>query len=45
MATDQVQGFEQSVPKAYGCETFLTKMEEFVPWAALCETIEPHCSF
>lgn len=41
MAADQGQGFEQ-YRKPTRRDTFLTTMEEIVPWAALCEVIEPH---
>ena len=41
MAADQGQGFEQ-YRKPTRRDTFLATMEEIVPWAALCEVIEPH---
>lgn len=41
MAADQGQGFEQ-YRKPTRRDTFLASMEEIVPWAALCEVIEPH---
>lgn len=41
MAADQGQGFEQ-YRKPTRRDTFLATMQEIVPWAALCEVIEPH---
>ena len=41
MAADQDNGFEQS-RKPTRREEFLRTMETIVPWAALCQVIEPH---
>ena len=41
MAADQNNGFEQS-RKPTRREEFLRTMETIVPWAALCQVIEPH---
>jgi IS5 family transposase len=41
MAADQGPGFEQ-YRKPTRRDTFLATMEQIVPWAALCEVIEPH---
>ena len=41
MAADQNNGFEHS-RKPTRREEFLRTMETIVPWAALCQVIEPH---
>ncbi|RAR53654.1 UNVERIFIED_CONTAM: hypothetical protein C7454_1071, partial [Acidovorax defluvii] len=41
MAADQDSGFEHS-RKPTRREEFLRTMETIVPWAALCQVIEPH---
>lgn len=41
MAADQEAGFEQ-YRRATKRDVFLQTMEEIVPWAALCEVVEPH---
>ena len=40
-AADQGAGFEQ-YRRATKCDVFLARMNEIVPWQALCEVIEPH---
>jgi transposase, IS5 family len=40
-AADQGEGFER-YRRATRRDVFLATMEEIVPWAALCEAIEPH---
>ena len=42
MAADQDSGFEHS-RKPTRREEFLRTMDAIVPWAALCQVIEPHC--
>ena len=41
MAADQDNGFEHS-RKPTRREEFLRTMQTIVPWAALCQVIEPH---
>ena len=41
MAADQDSGFEQP-RKPTRREEFLQTMDAIVPWAALCQVIEPH---
>ena len=41
MAADQDSGFEQP-RKPTRREEFLQAMDAIVPWAALCQVIEPH---
>lgn len=40
MAADQCEGFEHD-RKQTKRDAFLVKMQEIVPWRALCEVIEP----